>query len=651
MAQTNYTPISLYYSTTAAAVPVNTNLVNGELAINITDGKLFYKDNGGTVQVLATKGAGTIGGSNTQVQYNNSGALAGSANLTFNGTTLTANTLNLTNALGTTYGGTGLSSFTSGGVVYASSSSALTTGSALTFNGSDFGVSASVATATLASSGAYSALIFTNSGGATKAGLILTNSNGILQSRAETSAWTNYDASSEYMRLTSTGLGIGTSSPGAKLEVAGTAGNTLIRINRTDSTAARGALQWTGSDGVVDWQIGTNMVASGGLEFSTGQTSNVLMTLDSSGNLGLGVTPSAWGGSKALQIGGGSVWNSSGAGNIFVGANYYFDGVNRRYIANGFATEYLGNGSDGTHTWYNAPSGTAGNAITFTQAMTLTASGRLGIGNTSPTAGLSITRNGQDNANNTTTGSALTIDWGSPGASSSFAIRGTNTSAGISGNTFVAQIIGGAGSQNALEIYTAGATPLVFGTNATERARIDSSGNLLVGQTSQTSTEKFGVTNTGDNYVAYFKGGSAGQYSFGILNPATSGDNLFQVFLTDGGAGTVRGSITYNRAGGLTVYNTTSDYRAKDISGPVIDSGALIDSVPVYTGKMKWATQERPMFLAHETPEYAHTGEKDAVDADGNPVYQQMDASALIPVMWAEIQSLRIRIAQLENKL
>jgi hypothetical protein len=62
-------------------------------------------------------------------------------------------------------------------------------------------------------------------------------------------------------------------------------------------------------------------------------------------------------------------------------------------------------------------------------------------------------------------------------------------------------------------------------------------------------------------------------------------------------------------------------------------------------GKMHGATQERPMFIAHETPAYAHTGVKDAVDADGNPVYQQMDASALIPVMWAEIQSLRQRLS------
>jgi hypothetical protein len=88
MAQAGYTPIQLYLSTTASAVPSAGNLANGELAINITDGKLFYKDNGGVVQVLATKGAGTIGGSNTQVQYNNAGSLAGSANLTFDGTKL-----------------------------------------------------------------------------------------------------------------------------------------------------------------------------------------------------------------------------------------------------------------------------------------------------------------------------------------------------------------------------------------------------------------------------------------------------------------------------------------------------------------------------------------------------------------------------------
>ena len=60
MAQVGYTPISLYYSATPSATPSAGNLANGELALNVSDGKLFYKDNGGTVQVLATK-AGASG--------------------------------------------------------------------------------------------------------------------------------------------------------------------------------------------------------------------------------------------------------------------------------------------------------------------------------------------------------------------------------------------------------------------------------------------------------------------------------------------------------------------------------------------------------------------------------------------------------------
>ena len=88
MAQTGYTPISIYYSSTASATPTAGNLVAGELAINTADGKLFYKDSAGVVQVIGTKG-GVGSSSNTQVLYNSSGLVVGSANLTFNGTTLT----------------------------------------------------------------------------------------------------------------------------------------------------------------------------------------------------------------------------------------------------------------------------------------------------------------------------------------------------------------------------------------------------------------------------------------------------------------------------------------------------------------------------------------------------------------------------------
>jgi len=80
MAATNFTPISLYYSTTASTAPTAGNLVAGELAINTADGKLFYKDSSGVVQTLATKG-GVNGTSTGQVLFNSSGAIGGSNNL------------------------------------------------------------------------------------------------------------------------------------------------------------------------------------------------------------------------------------------------------------------------------------------------------------------------------------------------------------------------------------------------------------------------------------------------------------------------------------------------------------------------------------------------------------------------------------------
>jgi hypothetical protein len=92
MAQTGYTPISIYYSATATNTPTAGNLVAGELAINTADGKLFYKDSVGVVQVIGTKG-GVGSSTTTQVLYNSSGLVVGSANLTFDGTTLTANAL------------------------------------------------------------------------------------------------------------------------------------------------------------------------------------------------------------------------------------------------------------------------------------------------------------------------------------------------------------------------------------------------------------------------------------------------------------------------------------------------------------------------------------------------------------------------------
>lgn len=90
MAAAGYTPISIYYSSTATNVPLGTNLVNGELAMNIFDGKLFYKDNAGNVQTIATKDAAagnftTV--DTTNIEVTNVKAKDGTASATIANTT------------------------------------------------------------------------------------------------------------------------------------------------------------------------------------------------------------------------------------------------------------------------------------------------------------------------------------------------------------------------------------------------------------------------------------------------------------------------------------------------------------------------------------------------------------------------------------
>ena len=136
MAQAGFTPISLYFSSTAAAVPTSGNLANGELALNIADMKLYAKNSAGTVTLLASNAGAS--GSVTSV------AATVPTFLSITGSPITTSgTLAISlsgTALPTTSGGTGLTSFTSGGVVYASSTSALTTSSAFTWNGNTLAI-------------------------------------------------------------------------------------------------------------------------------------------------------------------------------------------------------------------------------------------------------------------------------------------------------------------------------------------------------------------------------------------------------------------------------------------------------------------------------------------------------------------------------
>ena len=119
------------------------------------------------------------------------------------------------------------------------------------------------------------------------------------------------------------------------------------------------------------------------------------MTITSGGNVGIGVTPSTWGSNSfALQTQGGAVWSFSSA-YMDVWQNAYYSGSSI-YTTSAAASFYRQ--TSGSHQWFNAPSGMAGTTITFTQAMTLNASGSLGIGTISSTSNslqkyLSITDN------------------------------------------------------------------------------------------------------------------------------------------------------------------------------------------------------------------------------------------------------------------
>jgi hypothetical protein len=232
-----------------------------------------------------------------------------------------------------------------------------------------------------------------------------------------------------------------------------------------------------------------------------------------------------------LQIGDAAaayVANGSGGATV-IATNMFFDGANK-YATTAAAARY--SVGSGNHEWYIAPSGTAGNAITFTQAMTL-----------------------------------------------------------------------------------------------------DASGNLLVGTTTA--------------YARFASKASSGQGG-GWFSVATNGDAA--IFIANASNGTV-GSIVANAS--TTSYNTSSDYRLKENVAPMqnaLDTVAQLNPV-TYTWKADGSAGQG--FIAHElqavVPDCV-TGEKDAVDAEGNPQYQGVDTSFLVATLVKAIQELTARVAELENR-
>jgi hypothetical protein len=215
----------------------------------------------------------------------------------------------------------------------------------------------------------------------------------------------------------------------------------------------------------------------------------------------------------------GSIFYSTDQAIAVFGNNYCQTGATSfTYLGTGFASRYTQSDFNGSHTWYTAPSGTAGNAITFTQAMTLDASGNLVVGGTSAL----VSASGRGN---------ITVN-GSTDSILAFGSAGTNT-----GYLYA--------TTSGMELASIGSTFVRFSTNGSERARIDSSGNLLVGLTSATGVAKLQVSGpirTTGYTVATLPAGTVGMRTYVTDALAPS----FGVTVSGGGAVTI--PVFYNGA-------------------------------------------------------------------------------------------------------
>jgi hypothetical protein len=335
-------------------------------------------------------------------------------------------------------------------------------------------------------------------------------------------------------------LGIGTTSLGAKLDIVGASSN-QIRVGSAATEHYR--IGRNASDGLLDFygsQTGFQGYRFGGID-------GTWATINSSGNLGLGVTPSAWSSTyKGFEVGAlGNGFAASAATDIQFVSNAYYDG-GWKYAQTGTksATAFaMQDVAYGQVEWWSAGGGAAhtkGDPITFTQAMTLDASGRLGVGVTSVEEKLHVAAanptNGvlqfiQNTSTSAQTGALIKMDVGNVGTSA----------VGIPG-----------GTSNAIAFYVGGVT------SGSERARIDSSGNFLVG-----TTNAGGASGPGVKVLPAANGTDGPQLA--IVTAATT-NSTASLAIYSAGAAAYRFYVT----DGGTVYatNTTisaiSDQRFKE---------------------------------------------------------------------------------------
>lgn len=258
-----------------------------------------------------------------------------------------------------------------------------------------------------------------------------------------------------------------------------------------------------------------------------------------------------------------------------------------------------------------------------TTAVTIDASQNVGIGTASPTQPLSIRKAG-----------AAYLD-----------VAGGNRTLGTTSFTL------GQAGDGVVTFFQRENAAMYWATNSTERMRLDASGNLLVGSTSAavSTGERVSITASSGNNGLGIALGNFNKPAIAIYNgytqTATATALQFQDWLS-----TVRGSITVTTSG--TAYVTTSDYRLKENIAPMAGALATVAQLKPVTYTWKGHGAEGQGFIAHELAEVVPdcvSGEKDAVDEDGNPVYQGIDTSFLVATLVAAIQELKAEIDLLKG--